>query len=324
MDGGITIRELREDDDFEAIRKLIDDTMRMFIPKVQIYYGGTAEMVKQNYAEKNKAFLAEENGQLRGFMGCMGPYNAGVASVQIGFQVGYEHLFERLLEACEEYVREKGGTKLTARSYAEFGQIRNPMITLFERMGFVADQYLDTSINMDMSKWVVPDQFDNSGIEPAEVGEVEELARILNEDGEEELARRIRYQYGTHPNYSTHNPDHVILTLKLGDSGDIAAIAYYQVVMFKKGEQEKILALGLFVHFRHGSKVDRTEKRRFLQGVFQSMKQLGISRAMASMTFRDFETFTAIAAECYYWMSPSTSAVNLTKSLQTGAADEKI
>jgi hypothetical protein len=315
MVGGITIRELREDDDYEAIRKLIDDTMRMFIPKVQIYYGGTAEMVKQNFAETNKAFVAVEDGQLRGFIGCMGPHKTGTASLQVGFEAGFEHVLERLLDACESYVHEQGGSKLTARSYAEFGQIRNPMITLFERMGFVADQYLDTSINMDMSKWTVPEQFDNGGIQPAEVGGVEELARMLNEDGEGELERRIRYQYGAHPNYTTHNPDHVILTLKLGDSGDIAGIAYYQVVMFKKGEQETILALGLFVHFRPGSKVDRTEKRRFLQGVFQSMKQLGISRAMASMTFRDFETFTAIAAECYYWMSPSTSAVNLTKSL---------
>lgn len=315
--GGIAIRELREDDDFEAIRVLINDTMRRASPNVSIHYGGTAEMVRKNYADRrNKAFIAEEDGRMKGFIGSMGPYgDRGIAALEFGFAEGCDGLLEGLLARCADDVRERGGGRLKLRSYPEFGQIRNPWITMLERYGFVADPYLETSINIDLSKWEAPEPFDSGGIEPAGPADREAIVRMLDEDGEDGLVRTIGYAGGVHPNYKGHSPDHVLLILKPDESAETAAIAYYKVVVFEKEGKEKILALSFFVHFRPGGKVSRAEKRRFLQAAYRSMRQLGVTRAMATMTFRDFETFAAVLAEGYYHISAPTHAVTMTKQL---------
>ena len=193
------------------------------------------------------------------------------------------------------------------------GQVRNGEISFWERYGFASDEYFQTLIRLDVREWNLPSALDTEGITVAAEHDLAEVAQILYADGEESLAETFSAE-STEPTL-----DHVFLTMRNG-AGELAAMAYYKVAKFQDRDADGRVYDGLGawevgVHFRPGQRVPRTEKRRFIQAVLASMKQLDVIFASARISSRDFEAFVELLAQGFYFQGDPQASVRLTRAV---------
>lgn len=312
------IRALTSHDHFEKLRDLVNSTIRRLNPKISYAYGNNYDFEAHFYRNcEGDGFVVEEDDEIVAFMGVILAKGSTAGKLHFGFLEGQESKLDLLLKQCEENVKAKDGHKLVIRSFVQFGQIRNKMITLCERFGFISDEYIWTSTNLDLRKWHAPENLDTSSIEPAPQSSISDIHRILVEDQELAMANLISHQY-SHRNEAqkTQTPDRVILSLK-NHANDIVGIAYYQVVYFNKGHYEGYNAVAFCMHFRTNYDIARSEKRRFIQTVLSSMKELGIHRAASRITFKDFDLFSLMAVEGFDCITSQVHSVDLTKTLES-------
>lgn len=320
VNSSIEIREFGPDDSLEEARELINATMNRM--ERRAHYGGTAEIVKRYIYS---GYGAWEGDKMVAFVGINLSDETRHAALEFGCLVEYEPVLKELVEKSEAFVRRKDGKRLMAQVILHFGQVRNPFISLFESCGFTSDEYLMTTTNMDLRNWDAPKDFDSSGIEPATKEEIDQVRQILEEDGEEYLAKMFVTQFSIHPNYKRHRPDHVFLVLRpvnvenahkpASSHTEIVGIAYYRVHAFEKNKEDHYVSSAFGIHFRPKYKISREEKRRFLQGAYLSMKQLGVKVVVSTMNFKHFDIFAAIAAEGFEHMNTQNHSLLLSKDL---------
>ncbi|MFD1677051.1 hypothetical protein [Alicyclobacillus fodiniaquatilis] len=310
LENQVQIRALREEDDYQVILNLLNQTIKVLHPNTQMSFNGhTPEYLKEQFCDSATGFVAERNGEIIAFMGVQLSEETHNASLMYGVTEPDVGILAELLAQCSALVRAKGGTKIILRSYLDFGQIRNQMITLWERLGFVADEYVYTSTNMDVRKWAAPDDLDLSGVEPVipiTEMKLKEIHTMLVEDGQASAASMFQSVYLQ--DEPIDRRDHVILSFKPDGAEHIAGAAYYKVVSGAQGCN----ALAFGIYFRVNRDVSRSEKRRFLQATLQSMKQLEIQRAVSRITFKDADVFAAMAAEGFYSITAQVHSINLT------------
>lgn len=301
------IRELQETDDFSRISELIGLSVSRMRKKTVIRCAPKPDYLKSLYfgeesgtSTSKKAFVSTRNGQITAFAGVYfsEPFKNGLLSA--GFDPVDEQELPPLLDLCIESVRQQGGTRIGRFVSLEPGHIRNEEITFWERYGFLADPFYHTLIKMEVDEWSVPEKLDTTGIGPAAESEIGEITRILLEDNEEYLADEYV------ENYEKLTPDQVFLTLKNPDNGMILGVAYYHVKRFKDKRKDGKTYDGLGawdvgVHFRPQYNLSRPQKRRFIQSVVASMKQLDIIFASARVSSRDFDSFIELLAEGFYF-----------------------
>jgi hypothetical protein len=309
----IVIRGLNTNDNYEEIRDLVNSTIRKYHPKVPYSYGENFDF-RKIFFEKNAGFVAEDAGEIIAFIGIQILENTNNASIHYGFNEVNQTILSTLLEKCEAIATKKRCKKLVIRSYVQFGQIRNKILSLWEQLGFVSDEYVWTSTNLDLRKWDVPKNLDTTNIEPLNNRYLEDIHRILIEDGEESMAALFSKQF-LHQSETSRAPDKVILKLKDKDSNDIVAVSYYEVANFSNGDYTGYNALSFGMHFRPIFNVDKNEKRRLLQATLYSMQQLNIQRVVSRITFNNFDMFAAMAAEGFNSITAQVHSVDLTKTV---------
>jgi hypothetical protein len=321
----LQIRPLGPDDDFSRLNELIRQTLKKSLEaeKIQPKYFLKPARLRQMFLPREstdgpseepvgKAFLAEQNGQVVAFMGVQFSEETKNGYLIYGSVEGDEKPIAALLEKCEQAVRQAGGRQLCRFITMRSGKIRNDEISFWEKHGFIADHYFHALIKLEVNEWETPDRLDTHNIVPASDVDLEQIMAILGEDEQDELAREFR------ENFSEKTPDHVFLKL-LNDQGETAAISYYQVIPFSdRGPSgKKYEGLGAFsagIHFRPKYSLTRKEKRRFIRGTIQSMKQLNVIFAVARISSKDFDAFIEMLAEGFYFQGDVPAyQVRLTK-----------
>lgn len=322
------IREVQANDDFKLLNELIKQTLvrsletenikpRYFVKADRLremYLTSKEQAGKQSEDSYSRGFVAESDGKIIAFMGVTLNNETLNGYISYGFVEGNEQPLTDLLKQCEQVVREVGGKQLCRFITLLPGKIRNREISFWEKYGFVADEYYHALVKLAVEEWETPEQLDTTNIQSATEIDVKKIIAILNEDGQEELAREFR------EHYPTITPDHVFLTLQ-NEQQEIMAIAYYQVRKFKsKNESGKPYdGLGAFstgIHFRSRYLLPRKEKRRFIRATIQSMKELGIIFASTRISSKDFDAFIEMLAEGFYFQGEEqTVQVRLTKQV---------
>lgn len=293
------IRAVQETDDFEAIYQLIDATTKRFYGMESMTYGVSGEDLKKQYSDSkflNQGFVAISENKIIAFMGLFTARATKNAYIECGFLPEYEEVLDELLIKCTTVVQENGGSQIYKYSPILFGQVRNKGITLWEKLGFISDEYSYVTTILNIDSWNEPNSFNSTGIEPATEMSYEQIKQILLEDGEDAMAELFQNQYS-----SDKSLNEVVLTLKNKDSSDISSIAYYRVNLFKLDRgNESFEASALGIHVRPQFSLDNDEIRRFLQGVLISMKQLDVKTAISRITLKNFDVFSAMIREGFH------------------------
>lgn len=297
----VRIREVRETDDFEAIYGLLNDTFKRYTCDDKASYGPTAESLRSNYCgegSQDKGFIAETGDSISAFMGVSVSSYTNNGYIECGFvdDGEIEHTLNRLLSMCTPLIREREGDKIFKFAGTKFGQVRNKEITLWEKMGFVSDEYSLVTTILDLTTWKQSDDFDATGIQAAIDIDYEEIKQILIEDGEDQMAELFQNQYS-----GTKKPDEVVITLKDQVSDEIACVAYYRVIIANRGTDNEFMdAVAFGIHARPAFSIDRAELQRFLQGCLVSMKQLGLMHVITRITLKNFNIFSAMVGEGFH------------------------
>lgn len=308
------IRAVKETDDFEAIFNLINETLQRFSGD-RATYGLKGDALKNKYCNPNlfnQAFIAVQDDTIVAFMGVFPSKVSKNGYLEYGYSIGYEHLLNDLLVECTTLVRERGGNKIYNFTSTKFGQVRNKGITLWESLGFTSDEYAYITTMLDLRKWIEPEDFDASGIEPSIENNYETIKQMLIEDGEDAMAELFQNQYAP-----IHNPDQVVLVLRDKAADEIAGIAYYRVTKSNIGSKNECLDASAFgLHIRPKFLLHRHEIRRFLQGSLASMKQLHAHHVITRITLKNFHVFAAMIAEGFHNENlENASIIRLCKSI---------
>ncbi|WP_193556151.1 hypothetical protein [Paenibacillus ginsengarvi] len=309
------IRELRDTDDFSRIRDLIKNSLRQMRNDQKTHYVSTPEHLRSQFFGEDRAAWAANRGfvsmhqeRIVAFAGVYVSENSKNGLLSIGFESGYEEALQPLLDRCSEVTQAQGGQRIGRFITLDPGQIRNDEITFWERYGFRADPYFHALLKLEVDEWSAPEHLNIDGVHPANLAEITDIIRILNDDGEEYLADEFR------ETYSSLTPDHVFLTLKDPGSGAITGIAYYRVSKFKdQGNGKTYDGYGAWqtgIHFRPNARLDRHEKRRFIQAVIASMKQLDVIFASGRVSSRDYDCLLELFAEGFYFQGSVPSVQN--------------
>lgn len=289
----VNVRAVRETDDFDAIYNLVNDTSQRFSGDTEVVVGSSGTEFKKIYSDPSspdQGFIYEEGNNIVAFMGISPSSMTKNGYIEVGFLDGCEHRLSDLLLECIPVVQNNGGTKIFKFTFTKFGQVRNKEITLWEKLGFISDEYSLITTQLDLRTWKEPDEFDATGIEPALTMDYEDIKQMLTEDGEDEMAELFQNQYSP-----VHNHDQVVLTLKDKNTGDIAGIAYYRM---NNGEFLNVAGFG--VHIRPQFALPRDEITRFVQGCLVSMKQLDCVHVITRITLKNFNTFSSMIAEGFH------------------------
>lgn len=290
------IRELTENDDYDVLLRLINQTARRFNPDPAFKgIGMTNTGLKDSYcsSEPHKiGYVVEEDGQV---IAVMGVTVSGITSngyLEFGVAEGHEEALRGLVEKCASKVNQKGGEKLFRYAFSKFGQIRNREITLWEQLGFQSEEFSTIIVSLDLRDWNEPDNFHNQNIVPATGMELSEIRQILLEDGEDVTAELVSKQF------VTKSPDQIVLTLVDDRTKELAGIAFYRVMISNEGsDQEFYNASGFGVHFRPKFHLDQNEKDRLLHASLLSMQQLGIYHVYSRISLSKFDVFTMLIRE---------------------------
>lgn len=297
------MREVTVQDDFNAIYELINETELRFLDpskKGMVSLGESANALKESYCNQDshcKGFIAyNQLEEMVAFMGVTLSESTKNGFIQYGITEGHEQLISPLLEKCAASIKAQGGTKIMKFVPAKFGQIRNKEITFFEKFGFVSDEYAFMTTKLALDCWERPVEFDNSGIEPVTHLNRDSILQLLLDDGEEDMAELFKNQFS-----SNRHLDQVTLVLRDEQTNEIAGLAYYRVMLTRKGtEAESMEATAFGVHFRPTFSLGMKEKSRLIQAALQSMKELGLTQVFTRLTLKNFDTFAAMVKEGFH------------------------
>lgn len=293
------IREVRETDDFEAIYDLVNRTLRKHAGEDNVTYGVTADELKRNFCGSNpngRAFVAVTDGELQAYMSVYISEVTNNGIVECGYKDENVGALGELLDCCVSFIKKHGGDKVYKYSPMRFGQVRNEGISLWERLGFISDEFCTITTVLDAKEWKAPDDFTSVRIEPAVEMQSADMIRILLEDGEEEMAELVQKQFTPGKDF-----DQVILTLLEERTNDIAGIAFYRVMEHEPNPGRTVMnAVAFGVHIRPKFELKREEIGRFVQGVLVSMKQLGVEQAITRVTLKHFDVFAAMVKEGFH------------------------
>lgn len=156
------------------------------------------------------------------------------------------------------------------------------------------------------SEWNVPGYLNTEGISPVDKNELPDIAKILREDNEDYLAEEFQKE---HPKFT---PEHVILAMK--SEGEIIAIGYYYVQPFKDKSMggktyDGLGAWSTGIHFRPKYSVPHKEKRRFIEAVLASMKQLNVIFASGRVSSRDYDKFIELLSSGFQFHGDTPSTI---------------
>ncbi|MEF3305928.1 hypothetical protein [Paenibacillus sp. GYB003] len=291
------VREVRADDDFGQIHDLILETKRNASRDKRLSIR-SAEKLRSDYfpegpdspQPESKGFVIEEDGRITAFMGVHPRKENGI----LDYGVNRYDLprLNALLNRCEQIVLERGGTKLFYFASTQFAQIRNREISVLERLGFESEEFARTGAFLSLNYWKEPEQIDSSRIVAETDMEKDDIYRMMAEDDNETDADVFKHQL------RTAEPSNVILTLR-GKGNDIAAIAYYKVKKVNP-QKDELSATAFNVHFRPRFELHRSEKKRFVQAVLHSMKQLGLNNVTATFSLKHVDVLTLLVQEGFH------------------------
>lgn len=238
----VKIREVHAGDDFVKLNDLIKQTLRRTLEgeNLRSRYYVKADRLRNMYLSSHengqkgqqsedsygRAFVAEENDQIVTVMGVTIANDSKNGYILPGFSNASEHVLRDLLKKCEEVVKNAGGKQLCRFTTLLPGKIRNQDIAFWEKFGFIADDYFHALIKLEVGEWEPPANLNTTNIGPASDMELDIIIKILNEEGQEEIAQEFRERY------PEKTLDHVFLTLR-NEQNEVMAIAYYHVVKFK-------------------------------------------------------------------------------------------
>ncbi|MDF2722725.1 MAG: hypothetical protein K0Q59_2400 [Paenibacillus sp.] len=285
-----TIREIRPDDDFELLRELIMETKRYAAPEGSEVKAIAAEYLKKWIVleERIKGYVAEQGTEIVGFIGVEMREKHGVITTY-GIKEAKLETLSSLVDACMQDINSLGGQCLGCFVHTEFGQIRNREIVQLERLGFhTSDYYVRVQTSLSLDDWREPDEIDTERVQ-AEQLELDDVIHLLEEDSKNPNSLIFRHQF------RIAEPSNVFLTLR-NDQHELTALAYYKVKR-AKSNQEELFALAFNVHFVPRFELTRQEKKRFIQAVLLSMKQLDIKTVYSLMSMRYADTFTLLVQE---------------------------
>lgn len=289
------IREVKQDDDFEQIRNLLLEKERANSLSKEPIKVASSETLKNAFFSINpacvypvKRYVAVQEAEIVGFIGIELRGKDGLI-----FNFGVKHndvqLLSTLVDHCADVITERGGQNLSYFAHTEFGQIRNEEISLLERLGFrTYDQYLRVSTSRSLKDWDAPEHIDTENIK-AENMELDEIYKLILADNYNPNAFIFRHQF------RAAEPSNVILTLR-DEREQLTAIAYYKVKKVNPN-RESVSATAFNVHFIPQFELTRNEKRRFLQTVLHSMKQLELDSVHSLMSLKNVDTFTLLIQE---------------------------
>jgi len=287
-----TLREVNENDDFDYLLKLMNDTLTRHLKNTECSIGISPDELKNQYAE-HKVYVAVCDEKIVAVTDVQLSTMSEFGFLTYGYLEGYESALTALVEKCGSYVQTNQGNKLIAFARTKFGQIRNKEIALLESMGFVSDEYSYITCHLYVEGWSAPDHLDTADIEPVTAMETKDIHDLLLEDGEDEMAELFIRQFP-----SGQQRNRVVLCLRDQATGEIAGIAYYEVYnYFPTSEESNLQASAFGLHFRPEHVVNTSAKKRLLQAALQSMKQLNVQNVITKMTLNHFDVFSAMAAE---------------------------
>lgn len=302
----LQIRPVRDTDDSEMIKRLVNETFQRFVndPRGSFYFNGF----------QPSSFIAEENGKIVAFMHVTSSTITQNGTLTYGYIEGYEAALKELLDRCITMTIENGGTQLYKWVMTRFGQVRNKEITLWEGLGFTSDEYTQVHLYRGLVDWREPESFDPVGIEPVQTVSVKDIERMLLEDGEEAMAELFRNQY---PLSLPRELNQVTLALKDSGSEAIVGVAFYRVGATYRGTPNEFLNASAFgIHIRPQYEVSREEIRRFVQGCLVTMKQLDLRTVHTRLTLNHFDVFAAMVAEGFHNTNVErANTIRLTKRL---------
>lgn len=301
-----SIRELRQEDDFERVCNLMANRPIQAFPirnpdRVRSLFFPSEQETRLNL----KGFVAEAESKIIAFM-----------SVELRGKDGHMMYFiedqdsqlilSELLERCAQYVIESGGERLTYFVFTEFGQIYNREIARLDRLGFQnIDPYLRVSARLLLNEWNPPEHLDTESIQTESLS-LDEIYRMLLDDDSVTNAYIFKFQF------RTVKPSNVVLTMR-NTENELIAVAYYKVIEKPNGQ---LLGAAFNVHFRPKFELPRAEKRRFLQGALWSMKQLDLHAVNSLMSLKEVDTFTLMVREGFDQIN--SHYFGLAKMLETG------
>lgn len=291
------IRALHKNDDFEEIRRLLEHTRkkytnddRMSVPSAEELKNDyfPTEPSRVEYGPK-KGFISVKDGNPVAFMGISLNNATKNGFVEYGILENDEATLHSLIEKCCDVVTENGGNKIYYFAFTQFGQIRNPEITQFEKFGFISDEFSNCSTHLALNHWEEPQELDTSNIYADRNIDLTDIEEMLVEDGELSMAEQFKNSY------SEQTPDVVILTLKNADN-EMTGFAYYKVRLAHPSHTDPS-ANAFGIHFRPKYHLTLNEKRRLLHAALRSMKQLNAASVTTLMSLKNFETFVILANE---------------------------
>lgn len=315
----VSMREVTAQDDFKAIYEIINETELRFLDpskKGKVSLGESADDLKESYCNQDshcKGFIAyNQVEKIVAFMGVTQSESTKNGFIQYGNMEGHEQLISPLLEKCAASIKEQGGTKIVKFVPAKFGQIRNEEITFFEKFGFMSDEFAYMTTNLALDSWERPAEFDSFGIEPVTELNRDRILQLLLEDGEEDMAELFKTQFS-----SNRHLDQVTLVLRDEQTNEIAGLAYYRVMLTRKGTEAKSMEATAFgVHFRPMFPLGMKEKSRLIQAALQSMKELGLTQVFTRLTLKNFDTFAAMVKEGFHNQDlEDLNIIRLTKTI---------
>ncbi|MFC5529012.1 hypothetical protein [Cohnella yongneupensis] len=316
-DTRLLYREVRMDDDFEAMEQLSYKT----IARAGLLRPG------MSYRRTNfKGLLFPETDDSRGDILKHLPYYGFVAErngclvalMTVGISPdthnGYVHfgcddereekMVSGLLTMCMDVVKRHGGNKLFKGTLLQPGQIRNEEFKLWEREGFVTDGYYHVMMANDrFREWNGPDRLLMDDIAFADIADIARIFDILDEDREYYLAEEYRSQY---PDIG---PNHLFFTLKDNRDGEIKAVSYCKI-WEHRGDA---LTVAFGVHFRPQYEISREDTRRFITATLAAIKQMKAERVWLRASSRHFTTIVLLASEGFDFLSPHE--IQLVKSI---------
>lgn len=319
------IREITPQDDFVTIASLMQDTWNRFMESQGIrssrrvqqpdalreLFFPTQDSPEAVLDHKPHGFVYEVDGSAVAVMGVGLSRQTQNGHLLYGFQDGYEDELIPLLKRCMSVVRDAGGIRCVRFTTMLPGRIRNAELGFWERLGFVADEYFYALIKLDLADWSTPDDLDTTGVQAEEGLDLQLVASILDQDGDEQLADEFQTEF------AEKSKESVFLSLRT-ENNEVAGIAYYRVQKFQdQGPDGKLYdglgAWSVGVHFRPEANLDRREKSRFIQCVLASMKQLDVIFASGRISSRDFDAFIELLAQGFYFQGQPTVTTRLTR-----------
>ncbi|MDF2651181.1 MAG: hypothetical protein K0Q73_6986, partial [Paenibacillus sp.] len=250
-----SIRELRQEDDFERVCNLMANRQMQAFPRNPDRVRSLFFPREQETRLNLKGFVAEAESKIIAFMSVELRGKDGHIMYFIEDQDS-QLILSELLERCAQYVIESGGERLTYFVFTEFGQIYNREIARLDRLGFQnIDPYLRVSARLLLNEWNPPEHLDTESIQTESLS-LDEIYRMLLDDDSVTNAYIFKFQF------RTVKPSNVVLTMR-NTENEIIAVAYYKVIEKPNGQ---LLGAAFNVHFRPKFELPRAEKRRFLQG----------------------------------------------------------